>query len=201
MRRNLNITTIIMIILLIASCASTPVSRTDIIGVWNDNNYDKKLSNILVISLADELGIREKAESIVVSKLDNVGLRATASSDIMPADKEINRQSVKEAIKGKKFDGVLVSRLLSVDRSVTYVPPEPDTTIDYSFSREGPNAPTPGYTQHHSVATVQIDLYDIASEHLVWSLTASVFNYENVTDLVNTLSDTAIRNLRAKNLI
>ena len=201
MQRGLNITAIIMIASLIASCASTPVNRTDIVGVWKDDNYDKKLSNLLIISLSDELGIREKAEAIVVSKFDKIGLRATASSDIMPVDDEVTKETVKEAIKGKQFDGVLVSRLLSVDRSVTYAPPEPDTTIDNSFRRVGPNAPTPGYTQHHTVATVQIDLYDVASEHLVWSITASTYNYENVTDLINTLSDTVIQNLQGKKLI
>jgi hypothetical protein len=186
---------------LLASCASTPTTRSDVIGTWKADNYDRKLSNFLVISLSDEPGMRGKVESILAGRLKKEGLHAVASSDIMPADEEINRKTVKAAMAGKGFDGVLVSRLLGVERSAVYVPPSPDTTFDSSLNGIAPIVTSPGYVEHRSVISLQIDLYDTASKHLVWSLMTQTVNPDNVTDMLNNLADAVVTDLRTKGLI
>jgi hypothetical protein len=192
---------LIVSVLLVASCASTPTTRTDVIGTWKADNYHKKLSDVLIISLADEPGLRDKVESIVADRLEKRGLRAVASSDIMSPDKEINLRTVKAAMAGRRFDGVLVSRLLGVERSAVYVPPSPETSLDNLFNVPAPIAHEPGRIEHSSVVTLQIDLYDTASEHLVWSLKMQAVNPANVTDVVNDLADAVIHDLRIHGLI
>lgn len=186
---------------LLAACATTPSIRTNVIGTWKADNYDKKLSDFLVIALADEPSIRSKVESLMAGKLEKAGLRAMASSDIMPADEEIKRATVEAAMGGKSFDGVLVSRLLGVDQSTTYVPPSPDITFENTFQRSAPIITTPGYVEHQSVLFVQIDLYDTASEHLVWSMKTQTLNLDTVTDFVNNLSDILVHELQTGDLI
>ena len=84
-------TPLIVCALLLASCASTPMSHTTVLGAWKADNFNKQFSSFLVISLSDEPGIRGKFESIMVNRLEKEGLHAVASSDIMAADEEINR--------------------------------------------------------------------------------------------------------------
>ena len=186
---------------LLVSCASTPTTRTTVMGSWKADNYNKKLANFLVISLADEPGIRSKVEFTLANRLEKEGLRAMASSDIMPADEEINRQTVKAAMAGKRFDGVLVSRLLGVERGAVYVAPSPDSTFDSSFNRNAPIVTSPGYVEHLSVITLQVDLYDTASRHLVWSLKSQSVNPDSVTEVVNDLAGFVVKDLQIKGLI
>jgi predicted GNAT family acetyltransferase len=192
---------LILCALLLASCASTPMSHTAVLGTWKADNYNRQLSNILVISLADEPGIREKFESIMVARLRKEGLHAIASSDIMAADEEINRRTVKSAMEGKGIDGVLVSRLLGVERDAIYVPPSSDSSLETTFNRTAPIVTSPGYVEHRSIVNMQIDLYDTASEHLVWSLRSQTVNPSNVTEVMDRLSNDVTKDLRGKGLI
>ena len=194
-------TALILCALLLASCASTPTSHTTVLGAWKADNYNRRLSSFMVISLADEPGIREKFESIMANRLKKAGLNAIASSDIMTADEEINRGTVKAAMADKDIDGVLVLRLLGVERDAIYVPPSPDNSLDTTFSRAAPIVTSPGYVEHRSVITLQIDLYDTTSEHLVWSLRSQTVNPPNVTEVMDKISNVVVKNLRSGGLI
>jgi len=190
-----------LFMLLVASCASSPTTHTRVMGSWKLDNYHKRLSNFLVISMSDEPGIRGKVESILAEGLKKQGLSAVASSDIMPPSEEISRQSVKTAMSGKGFNGVLITRLLGVDSGAVYVPPSPDTSFESVFNSNMPIVVSPGRVEHRSVISVQVDLYDPASEHLVWSLKTQSVNADNVTAAVNGLTDAVIKELRIKDLI
>jgi hypothetical protein len=177
------------------------MSHTTVFGAWKADNYNKQFSSFLVISLSDEPGIRGKFESIMVNRLEKEGLHVVASSDIMAADEEINRGTVKAAMADKSIDGVLVSRLLGVERDAIYVPPSPDNSLETTFNRTVPIVTSPGYVEHRSVITLQIDLYDTASEHLVWSLRSQTVNPPNVTEVFDKLSNAVVENLRSEGLI
>lgn len=201
---------IVMSAFILASCAATPGLRTVITGTWKDEGYNKKLSKFLVISLADEPGIRVKVENILVRRLGAEGLSAEASSDLMPVEQKIDRENVRAAIVGKGFEAVLVSRLLGVESEATYVPPSADTTFDSFFGAQSPMlspysqsviTTTPGYTQHRSVVSHQIDLYETEQRHLIWSLKSQSFNPDNVTEMIDKLAEAIVSDLKAKGLI
>lgn len=137
----------------------------------------------------------------MVKSLEKQGLHAVASSDIMPADEQINRKTVRAAMAGKGFDGVLVSRLLDLDQSTINIPPSQDSTFDNSFDGVAPIVISPGYVEHLSVISLQTNLYDTASKRLVWSLKSQTFNFNTVSDMVQSVSQVVINNLRAMGLI
>ena len=88
-----------------------------------------------------------------------------------------------------------------MDREAVYVPPALGTTLENSFSLDVSTFVTPGFVEHHSVVSMQIDLYDTASEDLVWSLNAQTINPDNATDVMNGLSDAVVSDMRSKGLI
>ncbi len=186
-------TTALVIIgaLMLAACASTD---TKIMGTWKDDQYARKITKVLVVSLAEEASIRQKAEGIVVAKLRKRGVDAVASSDIMPADEKIDRDTVRAAIAGKGFDSVLVTRLLGVDLNTGYVPP--DSTI-YNFTVKV----EPGYTAHRPVVFIQINLYNTAKAQLVWSMTTQIHNHGTVADVIDAYSSAMVETLVKQGLI
>jgi hypothetical protein len=196
------LTALIVSIFFLTSCATTPVNHTKISGTWKDEHFNKKLSNFLIISLSDEIGMRAKVENALVRKFNAEGVHAEASSDLMPIDEEIDRKTVRAAMVGKTFDGVLVSRLIEVASDSTYVPPAPNASFEAGFSHSVPIITSPGHTERRSVVTLQTDLYDPSGQgHLVWSMTSQSFDPSNVTELIDNVSDAIVSDLRAKGLI
>jgi len=88
-----------------------------------------------------------------------------------------------------------------VEREAIYVPPSPDNSLETIFNRAAPIITSPGYVEHRSVITMQIDLYDTTSEHLVWSLRSQTVNPPNVTEVMDRLSNEIVKDLRSKALI
>jgi hypothetical protein len=178
--------------LLLTACAST---STKIMGSWKDDHYAGKITKVLVISLAEEPPIRQKAESIVVAKLRRRGVDAVASNTLMPMDEKIDRETVKAAIAGKGFDSVLVTRLLGVNLNTGYVPPEQTTVYNLTVTV------SPGYTVHRPVVSTRVDLYDTANEHLIWSMTTQSSNHDTVADVVNAYSSVMVKAMAKQGLI
>ena len=188
--------------LVIASCATTPDTRTVVTGTWMADNFNKKFSKVLIVAVSDEFGIRGDFEKTVARRLDMDGVRAEPSSDIMPLEQKIDRESVKAAMAGKNFNAVLVARLIGMENESTYVPPSVDMTFDSTFIRGGPTVDvSPEHTVHSSVVTLQFDLFDTETEHIVWSMKSQTFNLTNVAAASDTLADAIASDLKAKGLI
>jgi hypothetical protein len=201
MQRTWVIAVFMMFAALLAGCATTPTTHTEVTGSWKANSYKGRFANLLVVSHAADPGIREKVESIMVKSLEKQGLHAVASSDIMPADERVTRKTIGAAMAGKGFDGVLVSRLLDVKRSTIYIPPSEDTTFESSFDDDAPIVFSPGYVERLSLISIRNNLYDAVSKRLVWSLQSQTENFGTVNDLVQSVSQAVINDLRARGLI
>lgn len=184
-------------VLLIAACATSNV----VIRSWKDSHYQRKVSKVLVIGLSTNNAIRHSFEDTLADQLRRRGVTATPSSDFIPLngslDKDTVRAEVKSAIRGKGYDAVLVTHLVRVDRRTTYVPPT--SHLEYSFYRNIITAYsvvyTPGYLVHETVVSLESNLYDTASERLVWSLTSQSFNPADAMDVIKPLSDIIVKNL------
>jgi hypothetical protein len=201
MRRPWFMAALIVCVFAVTSCATAPEMRTVITGSWKDGNFNKKLSSFLIISLSQQFGIRGEFENAVARRFGLEGLRAEPSSDLMSLGQPINRETVKAAMADKGFDAVLVSRLIDVENEAAYVPPSVDMTFDNSLYQGSTVVAAPGYTEHRSVVSLQIDLYSTETEHLIWSLKSKIFNPTNITEVDNKLADAIVSDLRAKGLI
>ncbi|MEJ2564877.1 MAG: hypothetical protein P8164_01980 [Gammaproteobacteria bacterium] len=192
---------LIFFAILLAGCVTNPTIHTEVTHSWEAHSYRGEFANLLVISHAADPWIREKVESIMARNLEKQGLHATASSNIMPASEKINRKTVGVAMSGKNFDGVLVLRLLDVNRNTIYIQPSEEPTLGDSFDEDAPVTFSPGYVEHLSVIYIGTKLYDAASRRLVWSMHTQTANYGTVNELVQSVSHVVIKNLRARGLI
>ncbi len=190
-------------IVMLAGCASPHIS----IGSWKNSAYHKKIAKVFVIGVTQRTEIRHAFETSVVEKLRQKGVTAVASSGLVTLDKDMGKEAVKARVKavieGKGFDAVLVSRLIGVDKTTTYVPPS--SRMEYSFTRDVMTAYsvafTPGYLIHDTVVSIETNLYDTASEDLVWSMTSKSFNPADAAEVIKPLSDSIIQDLKKNGLI
>jgi len=60
---------------------------------------------------------------------------------------------------------------------------------------------TPGRMVHDVVVSIETNLYDTASEKLVWSMTSRSFNPVDAGEVIMPLSDSIIKDLAKNGLI
>lgn len=194
---------VIAVTAMLAACAQAHIS----IGSWKDPAYHKKITKVFVIGVTRRAKIRQDFETSVVEKLQQKGVTAVASANLIPLDKDIGKEAVKArvkaAIEGKGYDAVLVSRLIGVDKTATYVPPT--SRMDYTYTGAIMTAYTmeftPGHMVHDVVVSIETNLYDTASEKLVWSMTSRSFNPVDAAEVIMPLSDSIIKDLAKNGLI
>lgn len=193
---------------LLFSCANTKLTET-----WADPNYKKLYNNLLIIGIVESQQNRRVYESQFVEELKALGIAATASYTLIKSSEKIDRNSIVKAIKGMDIDGVIVTYMTSIDEETIY---RPGTTYvtggGYGYGRYGYGgyggypygytyAQTPGYYTTHNTYVLENNLYDVASEELVWSARSRSFSPESVQQVVNDLTKLLIADLQEKHFL
>jgi hypothetical protein len=101
-----------------AGCASTTLT-----SVWRDPSYKgAPLRRVLVMGISEETGIRRIFEDEFSAKLRSVGVEAVPSYTLIPRDGPAERAVLDAAIEKAGAQGVLITRLLRIERRTNYAP-------------------------------------------------------------------------------
>jgi hypothetical protein len=190
----------------IVSCSSSSMNMQ---GTWVDESRQgEPMDDFLVIGVSDSTENRRAFENALVSELQKRQLRATPSVVIMPADQIITRETVLEAIEGRKIDAVLVTRLIGVDTTYSYTPEEtyvlPDPYYEkfYAYySRSYETVHEPGYLVEDTVVSLETNLYETKGEKLVWSGVSKSFNPADANEVISALSKLIVDTLVSEGLV
>jgi len=185
------------------SCASTQVT-----GAWKDADYNKKLSNVLVIGVSDNTTARRMYEDTLVSKFREHGIKAVSAAAIIPSDNDLNKEGIKTAIEGKGFDAVIITRLIRLQSETQYVPPTNYVTsgphygsmYGYYDSVYG-MAYDPGYMVDVTIASLETNIYETAGEKLIWSMTTESFAPDQLDKIISELESLIFNKLSKDGLI
>jgi hypothetical protein len=156
----------------ISNCATGPIAE------WQDESFSGPIDNILVIGASDQQTNRRLFEDTFVGELAARNVKAISSYRLMPIDQVVSRESVEAAIEGQKVDLVLVTRLLGVEQVQAYRPPShyPYYRNYSSYYSHGRQYSGPAYYESYKVLTLESNLYDTASQQLVWSMQSENFD-------------------------
>jgi hypothetical protein len=95
------------LIILIEGCSSSKLA-----DVWNDMTFRQSpLNKILIIAVRNDAVQRRLWEDAFVGELSKYGVKATPSYTLFP-NAIPDTSQVAETVQGKKFDGILVTRIL-----------------------------------------------------------------------------------------
>ena len=191
---------------LLFSCASTKISQS-----WVDPGNKKSYNDLLIIGIGESELNRRAYESYFIEELRDLAIEAEASYTIIKSNEKIDRDSVSKAIKGLDIDGVIVTHMVAVDEETVY---RPSTGYMYGGAYGGhygglysyyPHVNTyvhrPGYYTTHETYTIESNLYDVATEELVWSARSRTFSPESVDEVIVDLTKLLINDLADKKLI
>ena len=114
-------------IFIIAAATLTACNKTstNISQSYRNPGFEQTVfKKLLVIGVAESHEGRQAFEDAFAKAISAQGGGAQASWGLLPQSTKLEEEQIRAAIEGGNFDGVLITRLLSVDKDQEYVEPK-----------------------------------------------------------------------------
>ena len=189
MKKRLPRVCLILGLVFLASCANTKV-----VEQWTDPGFDAKLKNILVLSLNDSDKSRRLFEDGFLNELKQRNIQSSVSYKLIPSNGDINKEKVKAAIAGSDIDGVMVLRPVKVTKEQRDVRSDAGyTRYDDFYAYVGSYRPNyDAYTIEDTIVHLEVNLYAVDGENLIWSGKTETFNPTDVESLLIEIAKTIL---------
>lgn len=199
--------TILLALLALGGCSQ---NKTSIELAWRNPGFeDVFFEKLFVIGVGRDDGARRLFEDTFAKTLEAQGTEAQPSWKVLPQTEQLTQEQIRNAIDGGGFDGVLVTRLLSIDQDQEYVPPKsytvPTTYYGYGYyGYYGTSYATvhePGYFETHTTFRLETNLYSVATGGLVWSGQTETLDPDSLTEVIDSVTAAVARELKEEQLI
>jgi hypothetical protein len=185
----------------------TACSGTSLSNVWRDPDYTAgPFHQVAVFVLGADPAVQRLAEDEVVRRLP-MSTRGMSGSGMMPETERGNIDKARERLRAGGFDGVMIARLVGVEGpqrwasgSLQQVPISYRTLSNYYVSSYQ-EAEQASILQRPTVVRVQMNLYAVASETLVWSASSRTFNPEATRDVAGDVGKIAVEELQRAGIL
>ena len=186
----------------LAACTGTRLS-----DVWQDPSYAAgPFHQVAVFVLGADPAVQRMAEDEVVRRLP-MSTRGISGSGMMPEAERGDIDKARERLRAGGFDGVVIARLIGVEGpqpwaagSLQQVPVSYRTLSNYYVSsyQETEKA---SLLQRPTVVRVQMNLYAVATEALVWSASSRTFNPQATRDVAGDVGKMAVEELQRAGIL
>jgi hypothetical protein len=180
MRRTFFYSLVLMVaVALFAACATTIVT-----AVWKDGSYRGKPGKVFVYAILKNQTNRRIAEDEFVNHFRSRGVDAVPSYTVLPGAEPVAKEVLDEKLKARGFDTLLLTQLtgskkeqVQVPGTAIYQPTYQGTYQPAPYYRTWPGYYTSGYTAVYSPSytaeeeyvLAEANLYDVATEKLIWT--------------------------------
>ena len=185
-------------------------TQTTIPLAWRNPAYGGGgFSELFIIGVGADETARRLFEDTFAKAIATKGAAAQASWGHLPQTEQLTEEQIRGAIDGGDFDGVLITRLLSVDEAEEYVPPTTHTVPSsyYGYGYYGYYGTSyavvhePGYYKTNTTFRLETNLYSVATSDLVWSGQSETLNPESLTAVIESMTAAVASKLKNEGLI
>jgi hypothetical protein len=167
---------------LVAGCSSA--NKTVITGSWDNPDHSvSSFDKILILGISENQSSRAVVEQSVADELGTAGFTAvTAIQNFTQAELDVmrdNQDLAKERLAEIGVDAVLVMSVLDIKEETYYVPGTTSyhPTMSYPYyggyygywGRTYTTVSSPGYYEESVSIFLEINVYDLDTDELVWS--------------------------------
>ena len=202
-RSRLRLGVVLTLLFLAAGCSSTKL-----VNQWENPEYvPAHFNRILVIGVSRQPGLRRTFEDTFVARLKAEGVDAVPSYRLIPEDGPVPEARLQEAVRQANADGVLMTRLIRVEKktevSPGYYAPAPAIGFGfypwYSGAWLGYYEPPRVY--RYDVYISETSLYDVRRNQLVWSGTVQTRSPSDLNKEIRRYVDTVIDALKKEQVL
>ena len=173
---------------------------------------NRKLHRVLALGLSDKTAIRAAFEDALASRLSETGVEAIPGNTILlrPEDTKLDLSYLSSQIREHNIDAVVVSRLIKVEKSVTYIPggvyavPYPYYNTFYGYyGAVYSTVYSPDYLREEKKVRIETNLYVASKEEgeLVWTAITDTFNPNNTDKAINGLVKLIVKQMHEEELL
>jgi hypothetical protein len=181
---------------------------------WKNPEYvgGKKFTRVLALGLSDQAVIRADFEDALATQLERANMETIPGHTILlrPEGAEFELDYLRTQIREHKIDAVVVSRLVKVEHTTTYVP-EVSYLPQFSYYNTFygyygavyPMVYTPGYLKEEKKVRIETNVYAVSSTEgeLVWTCITDTFNPSNVKKAVDRLVKLVVKQMRNEGVL
>jgi len=178
---------------------------------WKNPGYaaNRKVHRVLALGLSDKTGIRADFEDALAAQLAETGLETIPGNTILlrPEGSQFDLNYLRTQIRENKIDAVVVSRLIKVEKTVTYIPgsayvaPFPYYNSFYGYyGAVYPVVYTPDYLKEEKKVRIETNLYALSGGEgdLVWTGITDTFNPSNLDKAINRLVKLVVKQMQSE---
>jgi len=196
--KQISFLSLLISLFLLSSCATTTTTN-----VWRDQAYQGSVKKILVMGMSEKPGIQRFFEDEFVRQLRERGTDAVAGYTVLPYGGKMSKDIVAAKAREIGADAVLVTRPLGAKTERTYVQGQA-YAVPGSYRRWGSYygyAYSPGYTAEDQYVYFETNLFDVATENLIWSAESETVLLATDQELIRSFISTMVSKLASDNLI
>jgi hypothetical protein len=198
--------TLVIAVILVGAMLANAKS-TKLVASWKNPQYSgATFHRILVIGMSAKPGVRADFEDVLSRLVARDGVEAIPGNTILlrPEGTKLDLNYLKTQVKEFKIDAVIVSRLVKIDKDVTYIPGQPYVPYPYYSSFYGyygavyPVVYSPDYLREDTTVRVETNVYAVKGTdgELVWTGVSDTFNPSSADKVIDGLSKLVVKELQ-----
>ena len=193
---------VLALIVGLAACSGTRLS-----DVWRDPQYSgEPFHQVAVFVLGSNPAVRRLVEDEVVRRLP-MNTRGIGGYGLVPDAERGDVEKALERLRAGGYDGAMIARLVGVDGptpwatgSLKQVPVSYRTLSNY-YVNASEETERSSALSAPTVVRVQMNVYAVASQALVWSAASRTFNPEETRDIAGDVAKVAVEELQKAGLL
>ena len=181
---------------------------------WKNPNFapTQRYQHVLALGLSDRTQVRADFEDVLAEQLAATGLNTIPGNTILlrPESTQMDLNYLRTQIRDNKIDAVVVSRLLKVENTVTYIPGGPymapfpyyNTFYGY-YGAVYPIVYAPDYLREDKKVRIETNVYVVTSGdgELVWTGITDTFNPSNVDKAIKKLVKLLVKQMQEEGVL
>lgn len=215
----MKITHVLTLLVAMFSLTACKTTATTFSQSYRNPGYDAAFKKMMVIGVSENQEGRQAFEGALVSAIAGEGGTAIASISILPNEEQMTEDQLHAALEEGGFDSVLITHLLSIDKSKEYVPPKkyynPQTryypgSMGWGYGYGGyygfygttyAEVHEPGYFETSTTVKLETNLYSVATNELVWTGQSETIDPKSIEDVRESATRAVAQKLKAERLI
>jgi hypothetical protein len=204
------IVSLLLLTLMMSFCGPTQ----KITSSWADPEAKSKgpYTKVFVVTLSPNSNANFDIEGQMANTLIERGFKVVRSTDIFPPNfsitKDLSREQLTEAIAKRGCDAVLILALLDSKKVESYHPGTVYAPVNYGYygSYYGyynycyPQVYSPGYYSVDKTFYLETNMYDLASDKLLWSVQSEARNPKDISTWFADYASMLTSHLKSKGL-
>ena len=204
---------ILVFLLVLAAVTLANGKSTKLVASWKNPEYSgPRFHRILVLGMSAKPGVRADFEDTLSKLVARDGVEAIPGNTILlrPEGTHLDMNYLKTQIRDFKIDAVIVSRLVKVESSTTYIPGQA-YVVPYPYYRSFygyygavyPVVYSPDYLSTDTRVRVETNVYASTAPdgELVWTGISDTFNPSSADKVIDGLSKLLVKELQKESVL